>query len=706
MTHTAQELPDFRALFESAPGMYLVLRPDLVITAVSDAYLRATMTRREDILGRGLFDVFPDNPDDANATGVSTLRASLERVLKGRMADAMAVQKYDIRRPESEGGAFEVRYWSPVNSPVLGPDGAVASIIHRVEDVTEFIRLKEQGSALDKVTEGLRTRAGEMEAEIYRRAQELQETNKQLRELQTELEARVAARTAALLASEDRFTKLAESGIVGIVVADVTGKMVEVNDAFVGIVGYSRDELLSGKVKSADLTPPEWQHAQVAARERLTATGVSHPWEKEFLRKDGSRVPVLIAVTMLTHPYCLNVVADLTERKRAETALQRSEEQLRQAQKMDAIGKLAGGLAHDFNNLLSVVVSYADLMIGDLRPEDPMLADATEVRTAGMRAAELTKQLLAFSRQQVLSPKVLDLNETLTQTGRMLGRVIGEHIQFKVLAAPGLGKVKVDPGQVEQVIMNLVLNARDAMPNGGQLTIETANVELDEAYARAHQGVTPGPHVMLAVTDTGMGMPKETQQRIFEPFYTTKEHGKGTGLGLSTVYGIVQQSGGSIWLYSEVGRGTTFKVYFPCTNETPETPRLPTIMPTMRGTETLLLVEDEAQVRVLVRNILSRHGYQVLDAANGEEAMTFCERFSGTIHLLLTDVVMPKMSGRQLAELLAPLRSQMKVLYMSGYTDNTVVHHGVLDEGIDFLQKPLTPETLTRKVREVLDRKR
>jgi PAS domain S-box-containing protein len=699
--------PDFRAYFESAPGMYLVLRPDFVIVAVSDAYLRATMTKREEILGRGLFEVFPDNPDDAHANGEKTLRSSLETVLATRAPHTMAVQKYDIRKPESEGGAFEARYWSPVNSPLLGPDGAVTGIIHRVEDVTEFIRLKQEGNALDKVTEELRTRAGEMEAEIYRRAQEIQTANARLRDLQTELEARVESRTAALRASEDRLAKLAASGIVGIVIADVRGGLVEVNDAFVEMVGYSREELLSKGFDGSLLTPPEWAAANAAAAEQIAARGVALPWEKELLRKDGTRVPVLIGVTMLDHPYCLNVIADLSARKRAEAALQNTEEQLRQSQKMDAIGKLAGGLAHDFNNLLSVVVSYADLMLVDLPANDPLRSDATEIRSAGQRAAELTQQLLAFSRRQVLAPRVLDLNETLTQTGRMLARVLGEHVQLKVAPGPYLHKVKVDPGQVEQVILNLVLNARDAMPSGGQLTIETSNVVLDESYAQAHQGMTPGRHVMLAITDSGMGMTKETQERIFEPFYTTKEHGKGTGLGLSMVYGIVKQSGGSIWLYSEVGRGTTFKIYFPSTTETEGDDAAPSVVvPTLRGTETILVVEDELQVRVVVRNILSRHGYQVLEAANADEATSFCDRFSGTIHLVLTDVVMPKTSGRQLVERLAPQRSEMKVLYMSGYTDNTVVHHGVLDPGIDFLQKPITPETLTRKLREVLDRKR
>jgi PAS domain S-box-containing protein len=395
---------------------------------------------------------------------------------------------------------------------------------------------------------------------------------------------------------------------------------------------------------------------------------------------------------------------EMNERRVAEQALQKSESQLRQAQKMEAIGRLAGGIAHDFNNMLSVILSYADLVMRSLPLASPMRAEVEQITLAGARAADLTRQLLAFSRQQVLMPKLIDLNASLDAMHKMLRRLIGEDIELRTLPCSGLARVRVDPGQIEQVIVNLAVNARDAMPKGGILSIETANVELDAMYASEHPGVKAGPHVMLAVSDSGVGMDRDTQARIFEPFFTTKEQGKGTGLGLSTVFGIVRQSGGSIWVYSELNRGTTFKLYLPCASNTDLLSGLSSARPvTFNGSETVLLVEDDEQVRVLAKVVLERSGFHVIAAAGCEEALKVEAAYDHPIQLLLTDVVMPRMSGRQLAELLAKQRPSMKVLFMSGYTDDTVVHHGVLEAGVQFLQKPLTPEGLTRKVREVLD---
>jgi two-component system, cell cycle sensor histidine kinase and response regulator CckA len=522
--------------------------------------------------------------------------------------------------------------------------------------------------------------------------------------------SRAARREAesALRASEQRLRRLAESGIIGIVVADTSGRIVEVNDAFLQMVGYSRDELLSGSIRWDDMTPPELRPASEIALEQLKAKGVALPWEKECLRKDGTRVPVLVGVAMLEDPMTIGVVADLSERRRAEESLRRTETQLRQIQKMEAIGSLAGGIAHDFNNLLTVILSIGEMMVSDLRPGDPMRADAEQIVSAGERARALTRQLLAFSRQQVLEPRVLDLNQIVKGVETILRRLVGEHIEVTFVGAPNLGVVKVDPGQIEQVILNLAANARDAMPQGGKLTLETADIELDERYVRDHVGARAGPHVLLAVTDTGVGMDKDTQARMFEPFFTTKGKGKGTGFGLATVFGIVQQNGGNIWVYSEPGEGTSVKVYFPCSAEPiapPSRPSEPAARRTVQGNETILLVEDDESVRGIICTILRRHGYHVLEAQNGGDALLLCEQHKATIDLLLTDVVMPRMSGRQLSERLRIVRPAMKVLYISGYTDNSVIHHGVLDSGVTFLQKPITPEALTKKVRDALERR-
>ena len=586
--------PDFRELFEQSPAPYLVLSPELAIIAVSDAYLRATKTQREQILGRGIFDVFPDNPAEVAANGVSNLRASLERVLLHRVPDTMAVQKYDIRRPEGEGGGFEERHWSPVNTPVLR-NGRVVSIIHRVEDVTDFARLQTKGDQAVLETDKLRSQVTELGRELFARAQELQRANEQLRRQHLELQGRVA------LTSEE-------------------------------------------------------------------------------------------------------LAQEVNARQATEEALKRSEEQLRQAHKLEAVGRLAAGIAHDFNNLLSVVLGYAEELLADLPSNQAGRDEVTEIKLAGERAADLVRQLLVFSRQQLLAPKIVDLNALVDNVGRMLGRLVGEQIELAFVPGANLGPVKVDPGQLEQVVVNLVVNARDAMPGGGKLTIATSNVELDEAYAAEHLAVIPGQYVMLSVSDTGVGMDRKIQDRLFEPFFTTKAPGQGSGLGLSTVFGIVKQSHGSVWVYSEPGHGTTFKIYLPRTDRDSVRPALPASP--IRGSETILLVEDEAQVRAIVKRTLERAGYAVLSANGPEEALRLCETSLLQIDLLLTDVVMPQMNGRELAERVRVLRPATKTLFMSGYTDDAILRHGVLDEGVPFLQKPVTPSNLTRKVRETLDARR
>ncbi len=495
------------------------------------------------------------------------------------------------------------------------------------------------------------------------------------------------ARTSALRASEVRFRRLAESGMVGITVSDAKGQILEANDAFLHMVGCTREELLAGEVVWELLTPAG-----------SDPSAASLPREGEYRRKDGRSVPVLVVVAPLENDERIAIALDLTARKRLE-------EQFRQAQKMEAVGRLAGGVAHDFNNILSVVLSYAEMVGAELAPEEPMRADVKEIRTAAMRGTDLTRQLLTFSRQQVLEPRVLSLNRSVSDMAKMLQRLLGADVKLTVLPDAGLWSIKADPGQIEQILMNLAVNARDAMPLGGALTIRTANVDLDEEYAAAHHEVKPGSYVMLAVSDTGIGMDAQTQARIFEPFFTTKDKGKGTGLGLATVFGIVKQSGGHIWVYSEPGQGTTFKLYFPRVGDAAERPPSERPPPaSVRGSETLLLIEDDAKVRTLARSILRRSGYVVLEAANGGEALLLCEQHGARIDLVVTDVVLPLMSGRQIVERLRAIRPELRVLFMSGYTDDAVLQHGLLDSGVAFLQKPLTPTALTRKVREVLER--
>jgi two-component system cell cycle sensor histidine kinase/response regulator CckA len=419
-------------------------------------------------------------------------------------------------------------------------------------------------------------------------------------------------------------------------------------------------------------------------------------------RREELQARVQVGVRMLELQQAL--ADDRAELKRAEEALLESKEQLRQAQKLEAIGQLAGGIAHDFNNLLTAISGYCQLSLRQLNEDEPLHHNIEEIQKAGERAASLTRQLLAFSRKQILQPRVLDLNFLIMDLSKMLRRLIAKNIEFITVLRPETGQINADPGQMEQVLMNLVVNARDAMPQGGKIIIETANVDLDEGFASQYDTIQSGPHVMLTISDTGCGMEAETQEHIFEPFFTTKEVGKGTGLGLSTVYGIVKQSGGSIWVKSEVGQGTTFKIYLPqhlAADEAQADILKPAAL--LHGLETILLVEDEAVIRNLVREILQESGYKVLEASIASEALHICEQYQEPIHLMLTDVMMPQMSGHDLVVALAELRPEIPVLYMSGYTDGAIVHHGVLDSDTPLLEKPFTPDALLRKVREILD---
>jgi two-component system cell cycle sensor histidine kinase/response regulator CckA len=502
--------------------------------------------------------------------------------------------------------------------------------------------------------------------------------------------------------SESLYRSTFDASPVGIVHVGLDGRWLRVNQRLCDLLGYARAELEGGDGQGP-MPSEEVAGESEAIRQMAAGTMDRHVVdEKRYKRRDGSflwgRVNMSIHRDAAGQPqHFISVIEDITERRKLDAHVQ-------QANKLEAIGGLAAGVAHDFNNLMSVVLSYSELLSNDLKEGDPMREDLDQIKLAGLRAVGLTRQLLAFSRQQVLQPKIVDLTEVVSGMEKMLRRLIGEDVELIASVATNLGRITVDPGQMEQVIMNLAVNARDAMTGGGKLTIETSDVVLDDAYASEHVGVHPGPHVMLAVSDTGIGMGEATLARVFEPFFTTKEAGKGTGLGLATVFGIVRQSGGTISVFSELGKGTTFRVYFPTVDSgvmvSASLP--PPDRRTLRGWETILLVEDEEHVRVLARTILRKYGYNVLEAQSGGDAFLLCEQYGATIHLLLTDVVMPRMSGRQLAKRLHLVRPQMKVLYMSGYSDDAVMGYGVIDPAVAFLQKPITPETLARKVREVL----
>lgn len=506
----------------------------------------------------------------------------------------------------------------------------------------------------------------------------------------------------ALRESEERLRTIIEMAPDGVFFTDASGRFIEVNEAACRQLGYTREQLLQRSV--LDIVSRE--RSELAGERIRTPKTSGAYYESCHIRSDGTEVPVELGVAKIMfrgQPLTVGVARDITDRKRAEAERARLEEQYRQAQKMESVGRLAGGIAHDFNNLLTVINGYSDLMLGGLRSGDPVREYADQIRQAGGRAASLTQQLLAFSRKQVILPKPLDLNLIIAEAEKMLRRLVGEDIVVKTVLNPSLGVVMADPGQMHQVLMNLAVNARDAMPNGGELIIETANVELGEQDVADSLGVKSGSYVMMAITDNGVGMDEETHRHMFEPFFTTKGKGEGTGLGLSMVYGIVRQSEGWIKVDSEPGKGTTFKIYLSRIDAcklADDVDKSKTL--DLRGSETILVVEDQEEVRKLAANVLRSYGYHVLAAAGGADAMLLAARHPGDIHLMITDVVMPGMTGRELADKQKPLRPQMKVLYTSGYTDNVIAHRGVLEPGLFYLSKPYTPQTLAEKVREVL----
>ena len=501
--------------------------------------------------------------------------------------------------------------------------------------------------------------------------------------------------------SEETLRKLwrsVEQSTDAVIIMDRSGVMEYVNPAFEALTGYTRQEaigqtlgILKSEQQAGELYEEMWN--TVLSGNVFRGIVMNRKKNGETLIFEKALTPLRDGKGEITH--FISTGRDITERRKLES-------DLRQAQKMDAIGRLAGGVAHDFNNLLLVISAYAELMLDSLADEDPLRRNVGEIITASRRAADLTRQLLAFGRKQMQSLQVLDLNTAVGEITAMLPRLIGEDVEMVFVRGHNLGKVKADPVQIEQVVMNLAANARDAMPDGGMLTIETATVRVDETYVQRHSIVPPGDYVLLTVTDSGHGIAPEHLPHIFEPFYTTKEEGKGTGLGLATVYGIVKQNGGFVWVYSELGLGTTFKIYLPQVQSPSSEVRIAKVENSPRGCETLLLVEDEASVRQASLHFLIRSGYTVLEATDAADALRASRQHSGPIHLMITDVIMPKMSGPKLAEQLAEERPDMKVLFVSGYAENTVLPQGKIDHS-RFLQKPFSLKTLARKIREVLE---
>jgi PAS domain S-box-containing protein len=661
-------LPDFRALFEAAPNLYLVLSPGLVIVSANDAYCRATKTERAAILGRHLFDVFPDNPDDPQASGVENLRASLTRVLQFRRPDAMPLQKYDIRRPASEGGGFEERYWAPLNSPVLNAAGEIVWIIHRVEDATEMVRLQAQ------------------DEERGRLARSQQDTIEQLQKTSSFLDAVVDNLPGMLFVKSFPDCRL-----------------VLLNRGGEDLLGYSRTEYL-GKT-DYDFFPKEQADQFVACDRVVLESGETQitPEEQITTHYRGVRLLKTIKVPVKDKDgkpqYLLGFSEDITEKKATE-------QQLRQAVKMEAVGQLTGGVAHDFNNLLGIIIGNLDIA-AEHAAGDPALREIIQEALGGaLRGAELTRRLLAFSRKQPLQPAVIDLNQGLPQIAGMLRRTLGEQVTVELHPDAGLWPVKVDPAQLDEAILNLAINARDAMPKGGTISIETHNVRLDRDYTAANPEATPGEYVQLAVSDTGAGMSPQVIERCFEPFFTTKGIEKGTGLGLSMVYGFVKQSGGHIKIYSEVGHGTTVKIYLPRTDGG----AIAGVRPVAAehappGTELVLMVEDNKDLRTVTLKQLIDLGYRTLEAENARAALKIlAER--PDIDLLFTDIVMPGgMTGTELAREARRLYPKLKILLTSGYTARAMANGFHDIEGLELLNKPFRKRDLAQRLRMVLERK-
>ncbi len=579
----------------------------------------------------------------------------------------------------------------------------VRAIVRRIRDVEELAR-QVAGEKSAAAFTGRGDEIFRLERTLHETASLIAAQSAQLRGAHDELERRVAQRTAELSSANEELRRAIElrqtlirSAPLAIFSLDPQGSVIFWSPVAERMFGYSEKEAIGHRLPAVPASRmAEFEQTLALQRGGEVLEGV----ERTYQRKDGKivdtavwSVPLRDAGGAITGLLCF--IADISERKQLE-------EQFRQSQKLEAVGRLAGGVAHDFNNLLTVIMGYVEMLTAEPSPSADFVEYTHEIQSAADRAAALTAQLLAFSRRQIAQPRVIDLNAAVEHSIKLLGRVIGEDVAIKIHLDPNLGRIRADSTHIDQALMNLVVNARDAMPEGGTITIETANIMLDESYAGRHIGVNPGPYAMLAVSDTGVGMTAEVRERIFEPFFTTKESGKGTGLGLSIVYGVVKQNNGDILVYSEPGQGTSFKLYFPLVEAPAEMAEAERRAAHLRGAETVLLVEDEERIRKLVVTMLAKQGYRVLEAEGPAAAMAFVGDSSMPIHLVLTDIVMPDMNGFDLAKSVREVRPNVKMLYMSGYTDNRVSDGWVLDPDTPFLQKPFTAAQLAQKVREAL----
>jgi PAS domain S-box-containing protein len=507
--------------------------------------------------------------------------------------------------------------------------------------------------------------------------------------------------------SEERFRSLIHSAQDGIISADQSGRVFLINKAAENIFGYSNSEAKELIFRSFFLKDEnsDFQKELNCYFERGECLSEGKTFEHTGLHKNGASVPLEVSLSLSgegENKVLTGMIRDISERKKAEEQHENLQNQLIQMQKMETVGRLAGGVAHDFNNILSAIIGYSELALNDLPKNSQVYEDVTTIKESGEKAAVLTGQLLAFSRKQVLKMQPLDLNATIENMAKMVRRLIGEDIALDLRLSQNTGNINADPGQIEQIILNLAVNARDAMPNGGQLIIETSEFDLGNDYVDQHPDARLGKHVLLAVTDTGTGMDEEVKKQIFDPFFTTKEHGKGTGLGLSTVYGIVKQHESQIYVYSELGRGTTFKVFLPIIEGSVDGIADQQIGTIPRGTETFLIAEDDPIIQRMIRSYLKPFGYKLLIAADGKEAIQLSKTYDGDIHILLTDVIMPNMNGQELAYAMQEMRPDIKIIFMSGYTDDVISHHGVLEPGFNFIQKPITPSRLAEVLSDVL----